>query len=109
MKTPRKENRNLGLPAFTGTMRTDPNTSSLITWGWKQEKLQPQEKWEKAFLLTSPSIERFFFTASMGILQDQVRMSGLSWLMESGFSPICWTEHVLTTTTTSSKSILLTP
>ena len=71
MKTPRKENRNLGLPAFTGTMRTDPNTSSLITWGWKQEKLQPQEKWEKAFLLTSPSIERLYRqTISMVALLD---------------------------------------
>jgi hypothetical protein len=57
METPPKENRNLGLPAFTGAMRTDPNTSSVITWGWKQKKL-PQEKWERYFLLTSPSIER---------------------------------------------------
>ena len=58
MKTPRKENRNLGLPAFTGTMRTDPNTPSSITWGSKQQKLRPHEKREKRFLLTSPSIER---------------------------------------------------
>jgi hypothetical protein len=55
MKTLRKENRNLGLPAFTGTMRTeDPNTSSLITWGWKQEKPRPQKKWEKYFFLDFP-------------------------------------------------------
>jgi hypothetical protein len=62
MKTPRNENRNPGLPAFTGTMRTDPNTSSLITWGWKQEKLRPQEKREKHLLLTFQSIERLYRT-----------------------------------------------
>ena len=58
MKTPQKENRNAGLPAFTAMMRTDPNTSSLFIWGWKQEKLRPQENWENHLHLTFPSIER---------------------------------------------------
>ena len=56
MKTARKENRNCWAAVFS--IRVDGlagQNSALITWGWKQEKLQPSR--EKNFLLTSPSIE----------------------------------------------------
>jgi hypothetical protein len=43
------------------------NTSSSIAWGWKQEKLRPSGE---CFLLTSPSIERFY--DSFPRMTDQV-------------------------------------
>jgi hypothetical protein len=56
MKTAGRENRNCWAAVFS--IRVDgpagQNTPSLITWGWKQEKLQ---RWQKCFLLISPSIE----------------------------------------------------
>ena len=36
------------------------NRTCSNTWGWKQEKLQ---RWERCFLLTSSSIERFYDSA----------------------------------------------
>jgi hypothetical protein len=58
MKTAERENRNCWAVVFS--IRADgaagQNTSSSITWGWKQEKLRPAPR-EKCFLLTSPSIE----------------------------------------------------
>ena len=56
MKRARKENRNCW--AAVSSIRVDGlagQNSALITWGWKQEKVQPSR--EKNFLLTSPSIE----------------------------------------------------
>jgi hypothetical protein len=55
-KTAKTENRNCWVAVFS--IRVDclaGQNSPLITWGWKQEKLQPSR--EKNFLLTSPSIE----------------------------------------------------
>ena len=58
MKTVERENRNRWAAAML-SIRTDgtagQNRPCSSTWGWKQEKLQ---RWEKYFLLTSPSIER---------------------------------------------------
>ena len=51
MKPARKENRNQEWIGRAG------QNSPLVTWGWKQEKLQLQPSREKTFLLTSPSIE----------------------------------------------------
>jgi hypothetical protein len=57
MKTAERENRNRWAAMFSiradGTAGQNQPCSS--TWGWKQEKRQ---RWEKYFLLTSPSIER---------------------------------------------------
>ena len=57
MKTAERENRNRWVDMFSvcanGT--AGQNRPSLSTWGWKQEKLR---RWERCFLLTSPSIER---------------------------------------------------
>ena len=59
MKTVERENRNRWAAAML-SIRADgtagQNRPCSSTWGWKQEKLQ---RWEKYFLLTSPSIERF--------------------------------------------------
>ena len=58
MKTARKKKRDSWAAVFSirgnGLAGHD---SALITWGWKQEKLQFQPPREKNFLLTSPSIE----------------------------------------------------
>src|SRR5207302_6682981 len=58
MKTVERENRNRWAAAML-SIRADgtagQNRPCSSTWGWKQEKLQ---RWEKYFLLTSPSIER---------------------------------------------------
>src|SRR6266576_6784639 len=57
MKTAERENRIRWADMFSvcanGT--AGQNRPSLSMWGWKQEKLR---RWERSFLLTSPSIER---------------------------------------------------
>src|SRR5438046_10103458 len=57
MKTAERNNRIRWADMFSvcanGTAGRNRRCSS--TWGWKQEKLQ---RWERYFLLTSPSIER---------------------------------------------------
>jgi hypothetical protein len=50
MKTAGRKAEIAGLGGWHGT----PSNTISITWGWKQKKLRPSEKF---FLLTSPSIE----------------------------------------------------
>jgi hypothetical protein len=61
MKTAGRENRNCW--AAVSSLRVDgavgQNRPCLITWGWKEENLQP---WGELFLLTSPLIEPIGFT-----------------------------------------------
>src|SRR6516225_1311853 len=67
MKTAWRENRNCWADVFS--IRVDGlagQNSPLITWGWKQEKLQLSR--EKNFLLTSPSIEPFRVTRESGVM-----------------------------------------
>jgi len=68
MKTAWRENRNCWADVFS--IRVDGlagQSSPLITWGWKQEKLQPSR--EKTFLLTSPSIE---LPSSASLVRDLI-------------------------------------
>src|SRR5262249_23173885 len=57
MKTVERENRNrwAAMLSIRADGTAGQNRPCSSTWGWKQEKLQ---RWEKYFLLTSPSIER---------------------------------------------------
>src|ERR1700756_5638462 len=60
MKTARRENRKDWAEVFSNPRHgaAGQNRTCSNTWGWKQEKLQ---RWERCFLLTSSSIERFYY------------------------------------------------
>jgi len=62
MKTARRENRKDWAEVFSNPRHgaAGQNRTCSNTWGWKQEKLQ---RWERCFLLTSSSIERFYDSA----------------------------------------------
>jgi hypothetical protein len=59
MKTAERENRNRWADMFSvcADGMVGQNRACSSTWGWKQEKVQRSER---CFLLTSPSIERFY-------------------------------------------------
>jgi hypothetical protein len=78
MKTAERDNRNRWADMFSvcanGTAGRNRRCSS--TWGWKQEKLQ---RWERYFLLTSPSIERLSGASSkLGMKRVKIRILELA-------------------------------